>query len=234
MSNQVPKARRNLEESRSVFLSFEFQKDASRRGAFIGQARKLCKLSLVDKSLPAAEHSNKWRQDVRKRMRESDVVIVLLGPDTQNAPGVKDELSLAGEVGCPVVQLMPQGKNYGLVARNQATCEYKWPCINQMLGDPVAFAKSSENRESDDATISPESAVWVPQSGMVVQAHAHQGHQCRLEWVSKGTLELHAVEVCVPSPGSSNKLGSRFRRVPGAINHRINCIADNADKQRHD
>ena len=146
MSNRVQQDRRNRKESRSVFLSFEFHKDASRRGAFIGQARKHCKFSLIDKSLPAAEHSNKWRQDVRNRMRESDVVVVLLGPDTQNAPGVKDELSLAGEVGCPVVQLMPKGCNYGLVAKNQAVCEYKWPRINQMLGDPVAFAVSSADR----------------------------------------------------------------------------------------
>ena len=137
---------RKRKELRSIFLSFEFEKDAGRRGGFIGQARKHCAFTVKDMSLPAAEHDDKWRGDVKERMKGSDIVIVLLGPDTHNAPGVKDELSLAGEVGCPVVQLMPQGQNYGLVGRYRAVCRYRWTAINQMLQDPGTFAKSSGNR----------------------------------------------------------------------------------------
>lgn len=48
----------------------------------------------MDKPLPDAEHSSKWHRDVKRRMKTSDVVIVLLGPDTHNAPGVKYELGL--------------------------------------------------------------------------------------------------------------------------------------------
>lgn len=147
MSKQTRHDRSKPKESRSVFLSFEFHKDANRRSAFIGQAWRHCEFVLTDKSLPDAEHDNKWRQEAKKRMEASDVVIVLLGSDAQNAPGVKDELSLAGEVGCPVIQLMPQGCNYGLVAKNGAVCEYKWARINQMLRKPKAFAQSEANRE---------------------------------------------------------------------------------------
>ena len=146
MSKRAKQGRGKPKESRSVFLAFEFQKDASRRGAFIGQAKKQCEFTLIDKSLPDAEHGNKWRQEVKRRMQASDVVIVLLGSDTQNAPGVKDELSLAGEVGCPVVQLMPQDCNYGLVAKNGTVCEYKWTSIDQMLRNPKAYGNSAPNR----------------------------------------------------------------------------------------
>lgn len=146
MSKRVRPDHRHRKESRSIFLSFEFTKDASRRRAFIGQARRHCEFALIDKSLPDAEHGNKWRQDVLVRMRDSDVVIVLLGPDTQTAPGVKDELSLAGEVSCPVVQLMPQDCNYGLVAKDGAVCEYRWGKVNQMLRNPKAFAEDAANR----------------------------------------------------------------------------------------
>ena len=96
--------------------------------------------------MPSAQHDENWRQTAKERIRSSHVVIVLLGPDTQNAPGVKDELSLAGEVRCPVVQLMPQDKNYGLVAKNGAVCEYRWDTINRMLRDPKMFATAAENR----------------------------------------------------------------------------------------
>ena len=146
MAKQVRHDRAKNKASRSVFLSFEFEKDAGRRSAFIGQSKKHCEFALKDKSLPAAKHDDKWRRDVKERMKVSDVVIVLLGPDTHNAPGVKDELSLAGEAGCPVVQLMPQGQNYGLVSKHRAVCGYKWTAVNQMLRDPRTFAKSSSNR----------------------------------------------------------------------------------------
>ena len=146
MPKQPQKNRSGAPKSRTVFLSFEFEKDAGRRGTFIGLARKHCEFAIIDKSLPSAQHDEKWRQTAKERIRSSHVVIVLLGPDTHNAPGVKDELSLAGEVPCPVVQLMPQEKSYGLVAKNGAVCEYKWDTINRMLRNPRAFAETPINR----------------------------------------------------------------------------------------
>ena len=148
MPKQPRKTGSGAKKRRPVFLSFEFEKDAGRRGTFIGQAEELCEFAIIDKSLPSAQHGDKWRQTAKERIRSSQVVIVLLGPDTHNAPGVKDELSLAGEVGCPVVQLMPQGRNYGLIAKNGAVCEYKWETINRMLRDPKTFAETPTNRGS--------------------------------------------------------------------------------------
>ena len=146
MTSRMRRNHGQSKASRSVFLSFEFEKDGGRRSDFISKGRRNCEFILQDKSLPAAEHDDKWRRAVKERMKVSDVVIVLLGPDTQNAPGVKDELSLAGEVGCPVVQLMPQGQNYGLVAKNGTVCKYRWKDVNQMLREPRTFATASANR----------------------------------------------------------------------------------------
>ena len=133
-------------ECRSIFLSFEFERDAGRRGTFMGQAKANCEFSIIDKSLPRAEHDERWRREARRRIQASEVLIVLLGSDTHSAPGVKDELSLAGEVHCPVVQLIPQHKNYGLATENGAVCSYKWKTINRMLRDPQAFADDPINR----------------------------------------------------------------------------------------
>ena len=146
MPRQPKKNRTSAKKRRLVFLSFEFERDAERRRTFIGQAKEHCEFAIVDKSLPSAQHDERWRQEARESIRASQVVIVLLGPDTHNAPGVKDELSLAGEVRCPVVQLMPQDKSYGLVAKNGAVCEYKWDTINRMLQNPKAFGDAVINR----------------------------------------------------------------------------------------
>ena len=136
----------NRKQRRSIFLSFEFERDSERRGAFIGQAKVNCEFAIIDKSLPSAQHDERWRREAKGEIGASEVIIVLLGPDTHSAPGVKDELSLAGEVRCPVVQLMPQNKNYGLAAKDGAICEYKWETINRMLRDPKAFADAPENK----------------------------------------------------------------------------------------
>ena len=146
MAEKKQHKRGKSEASRSVFLSFEFERDAGKRKDFLHQAGLHSDFALRDKSLPAAEHDDKWRKEVKERMKDSDLVIVLLGPDTQNAPGVLDELSLAGEVERPVIQLMPQRQNYGLAGKYRAFCKYKWILVNQMLRDPAAFAKSPANR----------------------------------------------------------------------------------------
>ena len=125
---------------RSVYLAFEFDRDAHRRQAFIEQAAERCDFTLNDRSMPAAAHSERWRREASQRIRASDVVLVLLGRDTHAAPGVQDELNLARQWRRPIVQLMPQGRNYGLVSDNIPVCRYRWNRINEMLRNPGAFS----------------------------------------------------------------------------------------------
>ena len=138
-------ARTDGKRNRAVFLSFEFDQDHGRRTRFIADAKKHCHFTLIDMSLPSAVHDVRWQREAKERIRKSKVVIVLLGKATQNAPGVEDELSLAGEVKRPVVQLMPLGENHGLVAKHQAVCPYDWDPINEMLRSPKVFAANPDN-----------------------------------------------------------------------------------------
>ena len=131
---------------RSVYLAFEFERDAQHRKAFINQATQLCDFTLNDRSIPAAVHSKRWQREASRRIRSSDVVIVLLGSDTHNAPGVQDELNLARQWRRPIVQLMPQGCDYGLVSDDIPVCRSKWVRINEMLSDPGAFSGSNSAR----------------------------------------------------------------------------------------
>ena len=133
-------------EGRSVYLAFEFDRDAHRRQAFINQAGRRCDFILDDRSMPAAAHSERWRREASQRIRASDVVIVLLGRDTYNARGVQDELNLARQWDRPSVQLQPQGRNYGRVSDAIPVCRYRWNRINEMLHNPRAFVDSNPAR----------------------------------------------------------------------------------------
>ena len=126
-------------EVRRVYLAFEFEKDSQRRATFISQAQRHCDFRVEDLSLPSAVHDSSWQREALERIRSSDLVMFLLGPDTHNAPGVHDELSLAGLARRPVVQLKPRSREYGFVSQKVPVCSYKWRRINEMLRDPKAF-----------------------------------------------------------------------------------------------
>ena len=54
-------------QNRSVFLSFEFEKDAGRQRAFLSEAKEHCEFAIIDKSLPSAEHDDTWRREAKAR-----------------------------------------------------------------------------------------------------------------------------------------------------------------------
>lgn len=128
-------------ERRSVYLAFEFDKDRHRRDAFMAQAERYCDFDLQDCSLPEEQKVNEWRRQAEPLIEQSDVLLVLLGPDTQNAKGVLEEFGLAGgRDGCPIIQLLPQKRKYGRVSDNQAVMRTKWKKLNRMLVNPKAYA----------------------------------------------------------------------------------------------
>ena len=141
-----PQQDRRGKQRRSVYLAFEYHKDRHRQKMFLNQAKEHCEFEIVDNSLPAAEHSNIWRKKAGKRIRSSGVVIVLLGPDTQNAKGVLEEMGLAGQWERPIIQLMPQKRNYGLAGESQVVCKSKWKRINEMLRDPKEYVNNPDNK----------------------------------------------------------------------------------------
>ena len=135
-------------EVRRVYFAFEYEKDAHRRSQFLSQAQRHCGFRLEDLSLPSAVHGSSWQREALKRIQMSHVVLVLLGPDTHNAPGVRDELSLAGQARRPVVQLMPKSQKYGLVSHEAPVCPYRWRRINEMLDDPNGYSRRVDDLRS--------------------------------------------------------------------------------------
>lgn len=129
----------NQKETRGIYFAFEFYKDAFKRGCFLEQAVKYSDYRIIDWSLPAAVHDGSWQREALKRIQKSNVVVVLLGIDTHNAPGVLDEISLAGQAKKPVIQLQPQGQHYGLISKRFPECTYRWKQINAMLSQPTKF-----------------------------------------------------------------------------------------------
>ena len=80
-----------------VFISFDYDNDGELPDTLIGQAKQQnSPFSIADYSLkePLTE---KWRDEVRNRIRRADLTIAICGECTDTAKGVAAELAITRE-----------------------------------------------------------------------------------------------------------------------------------------
>jgi hypothetical protein len=118
-----------------VFISFDVDNDKGAKEMLAGQA-KLEDSPFDFKDASVKEHlTGDWKQKVRNRMANIDVVIVLCGEKTDTASGVSAELDIAKET---------KTKYFLLAAYSDKTCKkpksaaeddkvYKWTWNNLKL-----------------------------------------------------------------------------------------------------
>jgi hypothetical protein len=87
--------------AKRAFISFDYDHDEGARIMLAGQA-KLPDSPFEFKDASVKDHlTGDWKEKVRRRLDNIDVVIVLCGEYTHNATGVAAELSIAQEKGKP-------------------------------------------------------------------------------------------------------------------------------------
>ena len=96
-----------------VFISFDFDHDEELRAALVAQAKNPdSPFEIADWSVRERFESN-WKEQVRSRIRGTDLTIVICGEHTDQAKGVAAELTITQE----------EGKRYFLLrGRRQKTC----------------------------------------------------------------------------------------------------------------
>ena len=118
-----------------IFVSFEFDKDSELKENFYRQAKDLTSHRIKDCSLKEAYPTEEWKGQARAAIRGCDVVIVLIGPDTHNAPGVRTEVSMAQSFRKPVFQVRPQGRPYNGLTDLGDPVPWRWTRINERLNE---------------------------------------------------------------------------------------------------
>lgn len=117
-----------------VFISFDYDNDATLKDFLIGQSR------LSDSPFHIADWSIKvaspgWKTEARRRIRASDVAVVICGQFTGTAVGVDVEVEIARAEGIPYFLL----KGYSSLscvkpkAANSTDKMYKWTWENLKL-----------------------------------------------------------------------------------------------------
>ena len=84
-----------------IFISFDYEHDEDLRHALVGQS-KYPNSPFEFENWSVKKHlTGNWKEKVRRRIRRTDLTIVICGEHTHTAEGVADELAIAREEGKP-------------------------------------------------------------------------------------------------------------------------------------
>ena len=118
--------------TKRAFISFDFDHDEELRDALVGQAKLPdSPFQIADRSVHERFESN-WKDQVRARIRKTDLTIVICGEHTHTAKGVAAELTITQEEGKPYFLLRGRPNktcHKPTMARNSDKM-YKWSWDN--------------------------------------------------------------------------------------------------------
>ena len=117
----------------NIFVSFEFDKDLDLKNNFYRQAKQETTHRIRDCSLHESYPDEAWKNKARDAIRQCDAVVVLIGQDTHEAPGVIVETDMARSLRKPVIQVRPQVRPYNGLTRLGEPIPWRWSRINAEL-----------------------------------------------------------------------------------------------------
>lgn len=118
-----------------VFLSFEFDEDRDLHRNFYAQAKRHSTHHIKDESLNERRPDAEWLKFARKQIAKSDIVIVVVGKDTHNAPGVEKEVTIANQLNKPMFQIRPRKRTAGKVKGAREMIRWEWDLIDAKIDE---------------------------------------------------------------------------------------------------
>lgn len=90
-----------------VFISFDYDNDKALKDFLVGQSKNTdSPFSISDWSMKEAAPEDYWEKEAEGRISRSDMVIVMVGPKTHNAPGVLKEVRITRKLEKPIYQII--------------------------------------------------------------------------------------------------------------------------------
>ena len=117
-----------------VFISFDFDNDLELKNGLVGQSHlEDSPFSIANWSMNEPAPEANWEQEAESRIKRFDVVVVMLGNNTHQAPGVRKEVAMANRNGIRIFQLKPQERNVTRVAGAGSVHDWTWPNLRRLL-----------------------------------------------------------------------------------------------------
>jgi hypothetical protein len=121
-----------------AFISFDYDHDGSAKMLLVGQTRHSdSPFDFTDASIKS-HLSGDWKDKVRQRMANVDIVVVLCGERTHTATGVAEELAIAREKGKPYFLLAAYGdrncKKPVTALNSDKVYKWTWDNLKALVG----------------------------------------------------------------------------------------------------
>ena len=118
-----------------AFISFDFDNDKYLKDFMVGQARLPdSPFDIIDTSLKEAAPMKTWEDKARAAIVRSDIVIVMVGEKTHQAPGVQKEVQMARAAGIKIIQIIGYaGRNHKSVPGAGETYAWNWDNLKNLL-----------------------------------------------------------------------------------------------------
>jgi len=122
--------------AKKVFVSFDFHNDSGIKTFVMGQA----KLSTspfwgADWSMKEAAPEKSWEEEAERRIKQCDIVLVMVGKHTYNASGVLKEVDFARKHNVQVAQIIAYSSlvNPTPVPNAGRLYRWSWPNLKMLL-----------------------------------------------------------------------------------------------------
>lgn len=122
-----------------IFVSFDYDHDRVLRDFIVGQAKLLdSPFEVSDYSLKEAKREAVWEARARRAIVRADKFVVMLGPHTRRATGVRKEVAMAVALGKPRFQVIgyKQGSREWAVRNGGRVYRWRWETLKQLLAPP--------------------------------------------------------------------------------------------------
>jgi MTH538 TIR-like domain (DUF1863) len=118
-----------------VFVCFDFDNDKVLKDFIIGQSKHSdSPFEVIDHSLKEAAPERDWAEKARRAIRRSEIVLVMVGPETHKAPGVLKEVSMARAEDKKIVQVIGyKDGNYKAVPDAGRLYAWSWANLKTLL-----------------------------------------------------------------------------------------------------
>ena len=119
-----------------LFVSFDFDNDRVVKEFIIGQAKLPdSPFEVSDHSLKEAAPERNWEDKARAAIKRADKFVVMLGPKTRFAPGVKKEVAIAKQLGksrCQIIGYRNGSRDWA-VQDAGVTYSWNWENLKKIL-----------------------------------------------------------------------------------------------------
>lgn len=121
--------------AKRVFISFDFDNDKVLKDFMVGQSRlKDSPFEIYDWSLKESVPEEDWEDEARKKIKRSDIVLVMVGEKTYKASGVLKEVKITRDEEIKIIQMIGyKDKDYTRVPDAGYLYSWNWENLKNLL-----------------------------------------------------------------------------------------------------